>query len=311
MQSSGKNQPAKHRGLPGLDKCGRVAFAHDVIDTLAILAPGLLGGSVARAAYDRGLARRTVLWARRPEVRLQLASQSWVGNVAETPEAAVAEAEVIVLCAPVDRIVELAGQVGPHLTPGALLTDVGSVKGQLCREVQPHVALHATFVGSHPMAGGEKTGWQNARADLFVGRPCFVTPLPDTPEEPVERVTRFWHALGADVVTLSPDEHDEIVAHISHLPQVLATTLALALADKPSRWRHLAGNGLRDTTRIAASDPDMWMEILRQNRDEILRALSHTQDELHAFQTALANEDWLELRARFERGKAWRDGFRP
>lgn len=288
-----------------------MAFPQDVIDTLAILAPGLLGGSVARAAHDRSLARRVVLWSRRPESRLQLAGQSWVDAVAETPEAAVDHADMVVLCAPVDRIVELAGKVGSHLAPGALLTDVGSVKGQLCRLVQAHVAAHATFVGAHPMAGGEKTGWQNARADLFVGRPCFVTPLPGTPEEPVTRVTQFWHALGSDVVTLSPDEHDEIVAHVSHLPQVLATTLAGALADKPGRWRHLAGNGLRDTTRIAASDPDMWVEILRQNRDEILRALSRTQDELHAFQAALANEDWLELRARLERGKAWRDGFRP
>jgi cyclohexadieny/prephenate dehydrogenase len=311
MQPPVKNQPAKRSDLPGLDKCGPVAFAHGVIDTLVIIAPGLLGGSVARAAHERGLVRRVVLWARRPEARLQLAEQPWVDEVAETPEAAVATADLAVLCAPVERIVELAGQVGPHLPPGSVLTDVGSVKGRLCRLVQPQVAAHASFVGSHPMAGGEKTGWQHARADLFVGRPCFVTPLPDTPEVPVVRVSRFWHGLGAEVVTLSPDEHDEIVAHVSHLPQVLATTLAGFLAGKPGRWRHLAGNGLRDTTRIAASDPDMWMEILRQNREEILRALGRTQDELHAFQSALANEDWLELRARFERAKAWRDGFRP
>lgn len=288
-----------------------MAFAHAVLDSIAILAPGLLGGSLARAVHERGLARRTTLWARRPETRLQLRDQPWAGQITETPEAAVAEADFVVLCAPVDRIVELAHQIGPHLAPGAILTDVGSVKGLLCRQVRPHVATHATFVGSHPMAGGEKTGWQHARADLFVGRPCFVTPLPDTPGEAVAQVSRFWHELGAEVVTLSPDEHDEIVAHVSHLPQVLATSLAGFLASKPGRWRHLAGNGLRDTTRIAASDPDMWLDILRQNRDEILRALGQTQDELQAFQSALANEDWLDLRARFERAKVWREGFRP
>jgi prephenate dehydrogenase len=283
-----------------------------VIATLAILAPGLLGASVARAAHARGLAARIVLWARRPEVRLALQDQPWCHAVAATPEAAVAEADLVVLAAPVDRIIELAGRIAPALRPGAIVTDVGSVKGELCRLATAALAgTAATFVGSHPMAGGEKTGWEHGRADLFAARPAFVTPLPDTPAAAVERVARFWRDLGAEVVTLPPDEHDEIVAHVSHLPQVLATSLATQLAARPSHWRNLCGNGLRDTTRIAASDATMWVEIFQQNRDEVLRALHATQEELHGFQIALANRDWLEIRRRLERGKAWRDGFRP
>ncbi len=282
-----------------------------VIDTLAILAPGLLGASVARAVHARGLARRIVLWARRPAARLELEKQAWCSAVADQAIDAVREADLVVLAAPVDKIVELSRLIGPHLKSGAIVTDVGSVKGELCRAATAAMPATATFVGSHPMAGGAHTGWMHADPELFVRRPCFVTPLRGGNEDAVTTISRFWRELGAEVVNLSPDEHDEIVAHISHLPQILATSLATQLSAKPGAWRHLAGNGLRDTTRIAASDATMWVEIFQQNRDEILRALRAAEDELHGFQTALANNDWLELRARLERGKAWRDGFRP
>jgi prephenate dehydrogenase len=282
-----------------------------VIDTLAILAPGLLGGSVGMAARARGAARRIIVWARRPEVRLKLAGQPWCDQIADTPEAAVREASLVVLAPPVTRITELAQQIATHLPPGAVVTDVGSVKGEICRFATAAMPAHATFIGAHPMAGSEKTGWENGRAELFEKRTAFVTPSPKAPEAAVALVVKFWSDLGAEVVTTSPDEHDEIVAHISHLPQAVATSLATFLAGKGHGWRNLAGNGLRDTTRIAASDTTMWLEIYQQNRDEVLRALRAMQDDLQAFQAALANRDWPELRARLERAKAWRDGFRP
>lgn len=263
------------------------------------------------AARSRGLARRILVWARRPEVRLQLATQPWCDGVADSPEIAVQSADLTVLAAPVTRITELAQHIAPHLKPGAMVTDVGSVKAEICRLATAALPPHATFVGAHPMAGGEKTGWENGRPELFERRTIFVTPLPTTPSSAVDQVVAFWHGTGGEVVTVNPDEHDEIVAHISHLPQVLATTLAGFLAGKPSGWRNLAGNGLRDTSRVAASDPTMWLEILQQNRDEVLRALRPLQDELQAMQAALANRDWPEVRARLERGKHWRDGFRP
>ena len=122
---------------------------------------------------------------------------------------------------------------------------------------------------------------------------------------------KFWHALGAEVVTVAPDAHDEIVAHISHLPQVIASSLCAFLARKNPAWRNHAGGGLRDTTRIAASDPRIWRAILEQNRDEVLRALGQFEDELHGLRTALANRDYLEVTARLERAKAYRDQFRP
>ncbi len=289
-----------------------------MLDQLTILAPGLLGGSVAMAARARSAARRIVIWARRPETRLALRDQPWCDAVADSPEDAVREASLVVLAAPVEKIIELARQIAPALPTGAIVTDVGSVKGELCRACSAAMPAHAIFIGSHPMAGSQKTGWENGSDSLFDKRVCFVTPLP-APDDAasaardraIETVARFWRALGSAVSTVTPDEHDEIVAHISHLPQAVATSLCNFLAQKNPGWRNFAGNGLRDTTRIAASDATMWIEIFQQNRDEVLRALSQFQDELQGLHAALANRDWIEVRARLERGKAYRDAFRP
>ncbi len=278
---------------------------------LTILAPGLLGGSVARAARARGAAGRIVLWARRPEARLALREQPWCDAVADSPAAAVHGAQLVVIAAPVDRIIPLVQQIAPHLAPGTLVTDVGSVKGEIARLGHAALGAHAHFIGSHPMAGSEKTGWEHASPDLFLHRTCFVTPLADSRESAVASLVQFWRDLGGEPVTVSPDQHDEIVAHISHLPQVLASALCALLARKNPAWRNHAGGGLRDTTRIAASDPQLWRTILEQNRDELLRALQQYQDELHSLHAAIANRDWLEVVARLERGKAYRDQFRP
>jgi prephenate dehydrogenase len=288
-------------------------FLPDVpaITQLTILAPGLLGGSVARAARERDVAQRIVLWTRRPESRLKLRAQPWCDAVAETPGDAVRHASLVVIAAPVDQIVPLTRQIAPDLASGTLVTDVGSVKNEISRLGHAALAPHAHFVGAHPMAGSEKTGWEHGTATLFEHRTCFVTPLVDTAAQATATVVEFWHALGAEVVTLAPDQHDEIVAHISHLPQVIASSLCGFLATKNPAWRDHAGGGLRDTTRIAGSDPQIWRAILEQNRDEILRALSGFEDELHGLRTALANRDYVEVAARISRGKAYRDQFRP
>lgn len=278
---------------------------------LTILAPGLLGGSVARAARARGVATRIVLWSRRPETRLKLREQPWCDAVTDTAHEAVRGATLVVLAAPVDQIVPLARQIAPDLAPGTLVTDVGSVKAEISRLAHAALAPHAHFVGAHPMAGSEKTGWEHSTATLFERRTCFVTPLADTPADATAAVVKFWHDLGSEVATVAPDRHDEIVAHISHLPQVIASSLCGFLAKKDHTWRNFAGGGLRDTTRIAGSDPQIWRAILEQNRDEVLRALSGFEDELHGLRTALANRDYTEVAARIERGKAYRDQFRP
>ena len=278
--------------------------------TLAILAPGLLGASVARAARGAAAADRIVIWARRPEVRLALAEQPWCDQTADTPQAAVRAANLVVIASPVDRIVPLTQQIAPDLPTGAVVTDVGSVKGEICRLGHAALGQRAHFVGSHPMAGSEKTGWEHGTAELFQRRTCFVTPLEETDSAAAATVVKFWRDLGGEPVTVSPDAHDEIVAHISHLPQVIASALCAFLAKKNPAWRNFAGGGLRDTTRIAGSDPQLWRTILEQNRDEVLRALTQFEDELHTFKAALANRDYLEVVARLERGRDYRSQFR-
>ncbi len=282
-----------------------------LVSQLTILAPGLLGGSVARAAHARGLAGRIVIWARRAETRLALQEQPWCTAAADTPEDACREASLVVIASPVDKIVPLAEQIAPTLRADCVVTDVGSVKGEIARLGAKALAGRGVFIGSHPMAGSEKTGWEHSHAELFQRRTCFVTPIEGTPAAAATLVARFWSELGAEVVTVDPDRHDEIVAHISHLPQAIATSLCSFLARKDPAWRNHAGGGLRDTTRIAASDAQIWRSIFEHNRDEVLRAIAQFENELHGFKAALANRDYTELVARMERGKAYRDQFRP
>ncbi|MEZ5276498.1 MAG: prephenate dehydrogenase/arogenate dehydrogenase family protein [Opitutaceae bacterium] len=278
--------------------------------TLTVLAPGLLGASVARAARRYRAAGRIKVWARRPETRLALQQVDWCDQVCATPGEATTDSDIIVVCTPVERIVPLIREVSDTLSATAIVTDVGSVKGEICRFASAALSQGARFVGSHPMAGSEKSGMDHADPELFRERACFVTPLDDTPVEATERIAAFWNQLGAEVVTMHPDLHDEVVAHVSHLPHLAASALCNLLARRTPNWHLYAGGGLRDTTRVASGNPSLWVQILLENRDEILRALSAYQDEIQAFQTALANRDTLQLRAYLERGKSYRDQFR-
>ncbi|HVW19811.1 MAG TPA: prephenate dehydrogenase/arogenate dehydrogenase family protein [Opitutaceae bacterium] len=279
------------------------------LDQLTILAPGLLGGSVARAARARGVADRIVIWARSHQVQQAVAGQPWCDQVAESAHAAVRNASMVVVAAHPDAIIDLIKAIGPSVKPGAVVTDVGSVKGTIARAGQAAFGRRAHFVGSHPMAGSQLTGWQHGTAELFEHRTCFVTPLSDTAAAAVDTVGRFWTSLGANVVKTDPDTHDRIVAHISHLPQLLASSLCAFLAGRDGGWRAFAGNGLRDTTRIAASDPKLWRTILEMNHAEVTEALKAFQLELASLERALAKGDWEAVAAALERGKSYRDGL--
>ena len=278
--------------------------------TLTVLAPGLLGGSVAQAARSRNVAKRIQLWSRRAETRASLRGLPWSDAVFDTPQEAVHDADLVVVCAPVEQIVPLVAQIAPALRPGAVVTDVGSVKGAICRLAAAALHGRGHFVGAHPMAGSDRTGHTHADPELFRNRTCFVTPLPDTDATAADRVAAFWQALDANVIRETPERHDEIVAHISHLPQIMASTLCSFLAQRDPRWRDLAGNGLRDTTRIAGSDAELWRGIMELNRDEVLRAVRGLQDELQLFSSALANEDFLTVKSLLERGRTYRAGLK-
>lgn len=280
-----------------------------VFKQLTVLAPGLLGSSLAISVKERGLAGHVHVWARRAEVRVQCEEQPWCDAVFDTPEAATEGSDLVVLCTPVETIHRLARRIAGSLADGAIVTDVGSTKSLVCRYCDAFMPDNAYFVGSHPMAGSEKSGMEHARSDLFNGRPCFVTPLLETDERATEKVVRLWRSLGMEVTTVSPETHDEIVANISHLPHFMATVLCNVLRSKNPNWRNFAGAGLLDTTRIAAGSPQMWRAIAEQNRDEILRALEGFEQELRVLQSALANEKYFEVFNLLERGKEFRDSI--
>lgn len=281
-----------------------------MFEQITIIGPGLLGASLALALKERGLAGRVHAWSRRTETRAQAMQAPWCDAVFDQPAAACEGSDLVVVCTPVDTIVPLLKDIAAALAPNALVTDVGSTKSLICREARGALGENGVFIGSHPMAGSEQTGMAHAHAELFEGASCIITPLDESPEAEIARLIQLWKALGMEVVTSSPEKHDEIVAHISHLPHLLASGLCSYLANKEANWKHLAGGGLRDTTRVAAGDPTLWKQILEQNQEEVLRAIDGFETELHAIKTALLNKDSLDLTARLERGKKYRQDFK-
>jgi prephenate dehydrogenase len=275
------------------------------IDQLAIVGVGLLGGSVAMAA--RAVAARIVGADQSVEVLAQATEAGLIdAGVCSLREAAAAD--VIVFCTPVDRIAEQVKATARHCRPGTLLTDVGSTKAEIVRGVDGQLPAGVAFVGSHPLAGSEKTGFENARADLFEGRLVFVTPGPATERGALARVCAFWGALGALVEVMDPEEHDQILAVTSHLPHLASSALAAIL---PPPWRRLTGTGFRDTTRLASGCPASWTAIFRSNRAEVLAALERLTGQLEEFQAALEADDAARIEELLRQGKALRDALPP
>ena len=273
---------------------------------ISILGPGLLGASLALTMKKRGLCQRVHSWSRRAETRAEAMQADWCDAVFDQASAACEGSDLVVVCTPVETIVPLIEQIAPSLGPDALVTDVGSTKSLICREAQ---GIAVNFIGSHPMAGSERKGMCHASHNLFDGAACFITPLDGDRDSEVVRLQNLWQAIGMRVVTTNPEKHDEIVAHISHLPHLLASGLCGYLAGMDADWKSLAGGGLRDTTRVAAGDPTLWKQILEQNREEVLRAIDGFESELKALKGALLDKKTPELIARLERGKQFRDSL--
>lgn len=273
-------------------------------DTLVVVGVGLLGGSVALAARQRGIVRR-VIGVGRTASRLDQARAAQVLDEISTDlVAAASEADLVIFATPVNLIVSGVREMASACRPGTLITDVGSTKAHLCRDLSRGQHSAVTFVGSHPLAGSEKQGWEHSRADLFDGRVCVVTPTELSPSNEVARLTNFWQAVGMSVVEMSPEAHDRALAQTSHVPHVVASALARTLADNN---RALAATGFADTTRIAAGDPNVWVPILLDNRDAVLTSLDDFSAELAAIREALVQGKADEIRRLWEQGKAIRE----
>ena len=269
-----------------------------MFERIAVFGMGLMGGSVAAAARERGVVAEVIGVTRREETARAVEAAGLVDRALLDPLEAVAGAELVVLCNPVFAIPDTLQRCAPALEPGAIVTDVGSVKGPLAETLPGLLPPHAVYVGSHPMAGSHETGFAHASADLFEGAACIVTRSADTVPGAVERVVGFWAALGSRVFERDPTLHDDEVAWISHAPHAIAYAFARALADSPGPASELRGPGFRDFTRIAGADAELWTDILVANRKALagpLEAIARSLDELAQAIVAGDTERVLDL----------------
>jgi prephenate dehydrogenase len=280
------------------------------VNCLAILGPGLLGGSVAMAAVARAVAGKVALWARSEARAREVRESGLHAEVGTDLDGVLADADLVVLATPVGAMPELARRIaaGGRLAPGAVVTDVGSVKGLVDSEVRPILqGAGIDFIGSHPMAGSERTGWQHARADLFEGAVCVVTPAEGIASAASAAVENFWSALGCRLFRMPPAAHDRAVARISHLPHVAAAALVLAALEEDASVAELTGNGFRDSSRVASGSPQMWTEILIENRAEVAVVLRRLGGRIGEVLEFLEDMDEENLRRFLERAKELRD----
>lgn len=274
------------------------------VEKLVLVGVGLLGGSIAKAALARGVASEVVGVGRNAQ-KLDRALRAGIVTAATTDLAtACAGAELVVVCTPVDTIAEQVQKVAAACDHPTLITDAGSTKGNIVAALPGELPGGCRFVGSHPLAGSEKTGAENATEELFVGRTVVVTPADAAQSTDVQRLSAFWSALGATVRILSPDEHDEALAATSHAPHLIAAALALATAEKDLP---LTASGWLDTTRIAAADAELWRPIFAANRANVLKALASFEKTLAQVRGALASDDTGELVALLTLAKHRRD----
>ena len=282
-----------------------------MIRELAIVGVGLLGGSVAKAARAGRLARRLV-GIGRDAGRLRPALEDGTLDAVTTDLAeGVRGADFVLLAAPVLVIEGLLEQVGRAAPTGAVVTDVGSTKRNIVRAAERlYAGRPLAFVGSHPLAGSEQSGYKVARVDLFQGATVVVTPTETTELTALKRTIEFWEALGARVTSLDPETHDRTVAAISHLPHLVACALVDGARRVEPAALELAARGFRDTTRIAAGDPDMWTEIFLANRDALSASVAAFREALADLERVIAAGATDELHAVLARIKAMREGLR-
>lgn len=272
---------------------------------VTVVSPGLIGGSVARGLRGRRLAREVVVVARH-DAAIRAVLDAGAADVGTTDLAAgVSGAGLVVLCAPVGALPGLIHAAWPHVLPGAVLTDAGSVKRSVVEAARGCPARpDVSFVGGHPMAGSERSGFEASDGDLFEGRLALLTPAADTPESAVAAVTALWEGLGSTVRRLSAEAHDHLVAQISHLPHLAAYALVSAAeADALP----LAGRGFVDTTRVAASAETLWTDIFRENRRPLLDALARYEAVLGRWRDLAARGDWATLEAELGRARDVRE----
>ena len=278
-----------------------------MFEKVAVLGLGLIGSSLCLAMRKYNLAGAIVGHAKSSETRLIAHEIGLVDAVYESVADAVEDADLIILCAPIGACGALAAAIGGHLKAGAIVTDVGSVKGAIVRECGPHIPAGVHFIPGHPIAGTEQSGPRSGFAELFQGRWCILTPVEETDGSAVARLEQFWKACGSNVEIMDAEHHDLVLAITSHLPHLIAYTTVATAADlesvTDSEVIKFSASGFRDFTRIAASDPTMWRDIFLNNKDAVLEMLGRFSEELSVLQRAVRWGDGETLFNLFTRAR--------
>jgi len=284
-----------------------------VFDRLTIIGAGLIGSSIARAARKVGAIKAISIADRDEDVIARARALSLGDSYFLSAREAAAGADIVIFCAPVGANAELAAEVAPALKPGAVVSDVGSVKGAVVAAVGPYLPEGVHFVPAHPVAGTEESGPEAGFANLFVNRWCILTPPEGGNAGATERVAAFWTAIGANVEVMTPEHHDLVLAITSHVPHLIAYNIVGTAADMEAVTRSevikFSAGGFRDFTRIAASDPTMWRDVFLNNKDAVLEMLGRFTEDLTALQRMIRRGDGDGLFDLFTRTRAIRRGI--
>jgi len=279
-------------------------------ERVAILGIGLIGSSLARALRRAGWAKQIVTFDANPDHGARAKALDVVDEAAASAAEAVAGADLVIFSVPMGAYAELAAEIASHLAPGAIVSDVGSVKMAVIRDLGPHIPEGVHLVPAHPIAGTEKSGPDAGFAELFTGRWAIVTPPPGTDETAVRRITDLWRAVGSDVEIMEPGHHDRVLAITSHLPHLIAYTIVGTATDLEGTLQQevikFSASGFRDFTRIAASDPTMWRDVFLNNREAVLDVLQRFTEDLTALQRAIRWGEGEQLFDLFTRTRAIR-----
>ncbi|MDP6925139.1 MAG: prephenate dehydrogenase/arogenate dehydrogenase family protein [Candidatus Scalindua sp.] len=276
---------------------------------VAIVGTGLIGGSVGLSLKKRGLATKIIgIGHRKVSINKALKIKA-IDEGSTSVEKTVKQADVIILATSVNLIPDYAKQIIPLMKKTAILTDVGSTKGHIVSQVNAEIRSvcgsgKSNFIGAHPLAGSEQRGIDSARADLFDGSVCVLTPTNLNTKKNITRLSNMWKALGARISIMTPSKHDEVLALVSHLPHFVASSLAGVIDEK--HWK-FAASGLRDTTRIASGDPDLWLSISKQNKQKIVKALRRFSKEVECTINDMEKVSDKKLLNRLKKAKSVRD----
>lgn len=284
-----------------------------LFNRLALIGTGLIGSSIARAARALGVVKTIVATSRSEATRQRVRELGLADHVAETSAEAADGADLVIVCVPIGACGAIAREIGPHLKPGAVVSDVGSVKAAVVREMAPHIPSGVHFIPAHPVAGTEDSGPDAGFAELFVNRWCILTPAEDVDKAAIERLSQFWKAFGASVELMSAEHHDLVLAVTSHVPHLIAynivgTAFDLRHVTESEILKYSAG-GFRDFTRIAGSDPTMWRDIFLNNKDAVLEVLGRFNEDLATLTRAIRRGDGETLFNLFTERRAIRRGM--